>query len=48
MSQLFGLAIHVGHVVRSKMLGRASALLAAMKRTEKIVVFMMTKWVLDL
>jgi hypothetical protein len=41
MSQLFGLETHVGHVVRSKTLGRANAVLAARKRTEKIVDFMM-------
>lgn len=44
MSQLFGLATHWGHVVRSKMLGRAIAVLAARQRREKIVVFMLTFW----
>lgn len=41
MSQLFGLAMQVGHVVRSKMLGRANAVLAARKRVERTVDFIM-------
>ena len=44
MSQLFGLAIHVGHVVRSKILGRPSTVLAARERTEKVVDFIMTSF----
>jgi hypothetical protein len=42
MSQLFGLATHVGHVHRSKTLGRAIVVLTARQRSERIVVFIVT------